>query len=77
MPTLLDQDGFKFFFYSNEHKPMHVHVVRGDDFAKVELSTLNVIYNSMKPKDLKRAIALVKSNNQTFMRKWDEYFSQR
>ena len=21
MPTLLDQDGFKFFFYANEHDP--------------------------------------------------------
>ena len=50
MPTLLDQDGFKFFFYSNEHKPMHVHVVRGDDFAKVELSTLNELLDLLRPK---------------------------
>ncbi|WP_462322660.1 DUF4160 domain-containing protein [Halochromatium sp.] len=26
MPTLLIQDGFKFFFYANEHEPKHVHV---------------------------------------------------
>ena len=27
MPTLLRQDGFKFFFYANEHEPKHIHVI--------------------------------------------------
>jgi hypothetical protein len=39
MPTLLMQDGFKFFFYANEHEPKHVHVAKGDDYAKIELKT--------------------------------------
>ena len=26
MPTLLRKDGFKFFFYANEHEPKHIHV---------------------------------------------------
>ena len=26
MPTIFEQDGFKFFFYSNDHRPIHVHV---------------------------------------------------
>jgi len=37
MPTLLIYDGFKFFFYANEHEPKHVHVIKGGDFAKIEL----------------------------------------
>ena len=29
MPTLLNIDGFKFFFYSNEHEPKHIHILKG------------------------------------------------
>jgi hypothetical protein len=54
MPTLLNQDGFKFFFYANEHEPMHIHVMRSDGFAKIELEDLKVVQNYLKPKDLKR-----------------------
>ena len=26
MPRIFEKDGFRFFFYSNEHSPVHVHV---------------------------------------------------
>jgi hypothetical protein len=29
MPTILEKDGFIFFFYSNDDRPIHVHVRRG------------------------------------------------
>ncbi|MSU59410.1 MAG: DUF4160 domain-containing protein, partial [Pedosphaera sp.] len=29
MPTILNKDGYKFLFYSNEHRPIHVHVRYG------------------------------------------------
>ena len=77
MPTLLIADGFRFFFYANEHEPKHVHVVNGDDFVKIELASLKVSQNYMKPKDLKQALALVEAHRTQFERQWDEYFSQR
>ena len=33
MPKVFEKDGYKFFFYSNEHRPIHVHVRRGDGEA--------------------------------------------
>jgi hypothetical protein len=33
MPTIFQKDGFKFQFYSNEHRPIHVHVRYGDGEA--------------------------------------------
>ncbi|NJM36916.1 MAG: DUF4160 domain-containing protein [Akkermansiaceae bacterium] len=33
MPTVFTKDGFRFFFYSNEHAPIHVHVKSGDGEA--------------------------------------------
>ena len=26
MPKIFELDGFRFFFYSNDHDPIHVHV---------------------------------------------------
>ena len=48
MPTLLIQEGFKFFFYANEHEPKHIHVMKGGEFAKIELSTLRVVKNETR-----------------------------
>ena len=77
MPTLLIQDGFPFFFYANEHEPKHVHVIKGDDFAKIELQTLAVTQCFMRPKDLWAAVELVRIHRHEFGRRWDEYFGQR
>ena len=29
MPTVFEKDGYRFFFYSNDHRPIHVHVRYG------------------------------------------------
>ncbi|MEA2017303.1 MAG: DUF4160 domain-containing protein [Campylobacterota bacterium] len=75
MPTLLNKNGFKFFFYANEHEPKHIHISRCDGFAKVELENLKVVQNYLKPKDLKLALEIVKENKNEFERIWDEWFS--
>ena len=59
MPTLLREEGFIFFFYANEHEPKHIHVRKGDEFAKIELGTLRVVRNYMKLNDIKRALEIV------------------
>jgi len=77
MPILLLQDGFKFFFYANEHQPKHIHVEKAEEFVKIELATLRVVSNHMKPQELRKALAIVKANREIFAIKWDEYFNQR
>jgi hypothetical protein len=71
------QDGFKFFFYANEHAPKHVHVAKGDDYAKVELGTYHIAVHHMKPKDLKRALRIIREHNSAFEDKWDDWFRNR
>lgn len=77
MPPLLLINGFKFFFYANEHEPKHIHVSKGDEFAKIELLQIHVIKSHMKPKDLKMALKIVELHKDEFERQWDEYFNQR
>ena len=31
MPKIYEYFGFIFYFYSNEHEPIHVHVKHGDE----------------------------------------------
>ena len=75
MPTLLLQDGFKFFFYANEHEPKHIHVMKNEGFAKIELVHLKVVQNHLKPKDLKVALAIIEQHKDEFEREWNEWFN--
>jgi hypothetical protein len=77
MPTILNKNGFKFFFYANEHEPKHIHVMKGEGFAKVEIDSFRVAIDRMKPKDLKAALDIIQEHNAEFKRSWNDYFSQR
>ena len=37
MPKIFEYFGFVFFFYSNEHEPIHVHVLHGDTQSVFDL----------------------------------------
>jgi len=43
MPTVLIIEGFRFFFYCNEHLPKHVHVEYGEDVAKFSLEPVELV----------------------------------
>ena len=37
MPKIYEYIGFIFFFYTNEHLPIHVHIRKGENESKCEL----------------------------------------
>ena len=41
MPKIFEYFGFVFFFYSNEHEPIHVHVLHGECESIFELIMMN------------------------------------
>ena len=57
MPTILLAFGLRFYFYSDEHLPIHVHVENAEGRAKFSLEpNIELIKNEgMKPKDLKKS----------------------
>lgn len=60
MPTILFLFGLRFFFYSEEHLPIHIHVQSADGRAKINVLTCEVMDNKgVKPKDLKKSIAII------------------
>ncbi|MFI3262944.1 MAG: DUF4160 domain-containing protein [Rikenellaceae bacterium] len=45
MPTVFEIFGMRFFFFANEHQPIHIHVVKGDDSAKIAIEPeIAVVY---------------------------------
>ena len=77
MPTVLLIFGLRFYFYSDEHLPIHIHVKSGDGKAKINVNTLEIMENSgIKPSDLKRAVDIVKQYHDGIIKSWNEYFDE-
>lgn len=69
MPTALNVEGFRFFFYSNEgSEPMHIHFW---------LEPVELEYNyGFSSKELSKLYSLVEQHIKTLKAKWNEHFSQ-
>ncbi len=76
MPTVFTIEGFRFFFYSNDHAPMHVHVQHAGGEAVFEIGEDVTLRESMglKVSELRRAEELVQGNRQLIEEKWHEVF---
>jgi hypothetical protein len=76
VPTVLKIDGFRFFFFSDEHEPSHIHIEKADCYARIEIMTLKVTDGyQCKGKDLKKILSLVKENQSMLQGAWNEYFN--
>jgi len=75
MPKVFEQDGYKFFFYSNEHRPIHVHVRYGGGEAVFDVEEDVALRESqnMKVGELSHAQALAEAHQQLIVEKWHEH----
>ena len=76
MPTALDREGYKYFFYSNEHTPEHVHVKKDGGNAKFDISgDVHLVQSrGMKLPELKRAQEIAEEEQSLLKEKWHEFF---
>ena len=75
MPTIFELFGLRFFFYADEHSPIHVHIVKGDAEAKIEIDPeIKLIYNhGLKVQDVRRAIRLAQMYKDDIIEIWCRY----
>jgi hypothetical protein len=75
MPKVFEREGYKFFFYSNEHRPVHVHVRHGGGEAIFDVEEAVELRESqdMKVSELSRAQQLALENRQLILEKWHEH----
>lgn len=76
MPTALEKNGYRFYFYSNDHEPMHMHVEHGDGEAVFDISDEVALKKSegMKVQELKEAEEIARENQDLLKGKWNEHF---
>jgi hypothetical protein len=78
MPTVLIIYGYRFFFYSSEHLPIHIHIEKADKTAKFNLEPLELVKSKkFNATELKQIRNLVEENKELFKTKWDEYFNNQ
>ena len=75
MPKIFEQDGYRFFFYSNEHRPIHVHVRYGSGEAVFEVAQGIELRESLglKMRELARAQELAETHRELIIQKWYEH----
>ena len=77
MPELFRFFGIRFFFFSNEHLPIHIHIKNADGDAKFEVNPIRLIENTgIKNKDIKLAESIIEENQEIIQQKWNEYFKK-
>lgn len=79
MPTVLILFGLRFFFYSEDHEQMHVHVQRDNSTAKFDFSGNEVflVYNhGLSAQDIKNAKKIIEEHKEEFSNKWKAYFGK-
>lgn len=76
MPKVFEKDGFVFFFDSNDHSPIHIHVRYGGGEAvfNVEVDVELRDSHGLKVKELSKAELLAIENQTLIQEKWHEHF---
>ncbi len=77
MPRIHQEKGFRFFFYTDEHEPKHIHAFKSGGKVKIELETLAIVHQKgLKDSEAKQALTITRHNQKQFIQDWDEYFME-
>lgn len=77
MPTILNIDGFRFFFYSDEGSELcHIHVKKAGARGKIWLlpEIEENYYYGFTEQEKRKIRNIVKENYAYLIQKWNEYF---
>ena len=85
MPKIFEYFGLIFYFYSNEHEPVHVHVKVGENESVFELIMMEGKLSAIKTrhktgilplsgKDEKTAKEFIEKYHKNILEKWFKFF---
>lgn len=77
MPTI-PIEGYKFRFYSSDiHEPPHVHVLKGENEAKIWLDPVELEYNrGYNTSEPNRVLRLTRQHQSRLLETWHGHFGQ-
>jgi hypothetical protein len=77
MPTVFVLFGFVFKFYSNDHEPLHVHVIKAGCKAKFSLFPVELVENiGFKPAEIKLVESIIEENQMVIAEHWNRFFNK-
>ena len=80
MPLLFIFFGLRFQFYSNDHEPIHIHVVAGSTACKAKFNVVPEISlvenNGLKANELKIAEMVIEENREIIIQQWHMFFGK-
>lgn len=85
MPKIFEYFGLIFYFYSNEHEPIHVHVKHGDKESIFELILMNgeleridirekIGMEPLSGKDQRIVEEFIRKYSKNIIQKWVKFF---
>ena len=85
MPKIVEYFGFIFYFFSNEHEPIHVHVLHGGKESIFDLIMMEGELSEVKvrekhgaeplsEKDKRVAEAFIRKYHKNIIEKWVKFF---
>ena len=80
MPEVFRLFGFTYFFFSREHKPVHVHIEGAEGYAVYDLEGERFVQRyskGIKVGDLRRIEAVLEENRETIVNSWRNYFNNK
>lgn len=71
--------GFRFYFFANDHEPIHVHIEKGGAEAKYDLlPKVSLVRNDgFKKSEIKIIEEAINDNKALIIDKWVEFFSNK
>lgn len=77
MPTIFIFFGFRFLFYSDDHEPIHVHVIKDGHEAKYNVEPFEQIYNhGFKRNEISLIESVILENTDVIIARWKSYFKE-
>ncbi len=78
MPTIFIFFGFRFMFYSDDHEPMHVHVIKDGCDAKYNIDPVELVYNhGFKKHEISMIESVIEQNKDIIAERWNEFFKKQ
>jgi hypothetical protein len=82
MPTVFIFFGMRFVFFSNDHEPIHIHVIKGKGSIK-ENAKFQVVpdvklleNNGLQNNELKLAEMIIEENIEVITDSWNRFFGK-
>jgi hypothetical protein len=77
MPTVLTHKGYRFFFFSLDRaEPIHIHVEKGEKYAKFWLNPISVGRSrGFRDRELREIAGIIKDHLPILEESWHEFFS--